>query len=453
MTAHTFNRFVSLCLDEFLNTDSASMMFHDEICHIICVYFEIVLVEKQFNFGTRRLVLCSQRDRSTSPLVYVCDVLTWRSQQEGERSCDAQHPPVGDVVRYPRQQARGQGEVDGDRHVGDERSPLRTHVLQHCSRQWSECAFHVLHDLPHNDEIFQQGNATCHQPKLNPIERIWDVWCGDPFVPKILHLLIAGICGYLFRRHGSISLHSRVAAGELNGRLTEDVHHGEAVVEGEAEQEPADAEGPEAGGKGGGAAGDDAHHVGADEGRHTAEAVRHPAEEQATQDGAAEEDRLRHRAQGPIQYSSGVITKNHGKPKLGWPDRESNPDPPECESCELPQRHLARYGGVRYVCEVEFPPVLASDPRPCWIRLVDTLNQHLRVVDGEHPAASGIRAVEWRSWPSWIFVASTQLEAAVLDTVDLDLESPEEERRGSLEDIHRVLERSSSAGEQLRTLG
>ncbi|KAJ8873782.1 hypothetical protein PR048_024616 [Dryococelus australis] len=38
----------------------------------------------------------------------------------------------------------------------------------------------------------------------------------------------------------------------------------------------------------------------------------------------------------PSQHSSGEIPESHGKPKSGWPDRESNPGPPECESSELP---------------------------------------------------------------------------------------------------------------------
>ncbi|KAJ8868865.1 hypothetical protein PR048_030406 [Dryococelus australis] len=33
-------------------------------------------------------------------------------------------------------------------------------------------------------------------------------------------------------------------------------------------------------------------------------------------------------------FAWGVISENHGKQKLGWPDRESNPVPPECESSE-----------------------------------------------------------------------------------------------------------------------
>ncbi|KAJ8869725.1 hypothetical protein PR048_028720 [Dryococelus australis] len=37
----------------------------------------------------------------------------------------------------------------------------------------------------------------------------------------------------------------------------------------------------------------------------------------------------------PSQHSPGVISENHGKPKSGWPDREPNPGPPECESIRL----------------------------------------------------------------------------------------------------------------------
>ncbi|KAJ8886296.1 hypothetical protein PR048_012507 [Dryococelus australis] len=44
----------------------------------------------------------------------------------------------------------------------------------------------------------------------------------------------------------------------------------------------------------------------------------------------------------PSQHSSGVISENQGKPKSGWPDRESNLGPPECESSELQLRHLTR---------------------------------------------------------------------------------------------------------------
>ncbi|KAJ8883164.1 hypothetical protein PR048_015004 [Dryococelus australis] len=34
----------------------------------------------------------------------------------------------------------------------------------------------------------------------------------------------------------------------------------------------------------------------------------------------------------PSQHSPGVVLETHGKPKSGWPDQESNPDPPEYES-------------------------------------------------------------------------------------------------------------------------
>ncbi|KAJ8893789.1 hypothetical protein PR048_006390 [Dryococelus australis] len=45
----------------------------------------------------------------------------------------------------------------------------------------------------------------------------------------------------------------------------------------------------------------------------------------------------------PSQHSPGVISEDHEKQKSGRPDQESNPDPPECESSELPLRHLARF--------------------------------------------------------------------------------------------------------------
>ncbi|KAJ8877455.1 hypothetical protein PR048_021910 [Dryococelus australis] len=45
----------------------------------------------------------------------------------------------------------------------------------------------------------------------------------------------------------------------------------------------------------------------------------------------------------PSQHSPGVISGNHGKPKSGWPDRESNPGPPErassCYHCNPPLGH------------------------------------------------------------------------------------------------------------------
>ncbi|KAJ8872213.1 hypothetical protein PR048_025815 [Dryococelus australis] len=46
------------------------------------------------------------------------------------------------------------------------------------------------------------------------------------------------------------------------------------------------------------------------------------------------------------QHSSEVISENHhGKQKSGWPVREPNSRPPECESSELPLHHLARSEG------------------------------------------------------------------------------------------------------------
>ncbi|KAJ8896882.1 hypothetical protein PR048_002228 [Dryococelus australis] len=45
----------------------------------------------------------------------------------------------------------------------------------------------------------------------------------------------------------------------------------------------------------------------------------------------------------PSQYSIGVISESHGGPKSGWPDRESNPGPPEYGSSVLSLRHLARH--------------------------------------------------------------------------------------------------------------
>ncbi|KAJ8897638.1 hypothetical protein PR048_002987 [Dryococelus australis] len=45
----------------------------------------------------------------------------------------------------------------------------------------------------------------------------------------------------------------------------------------------------------------------------------------------------------PYQHLPGMISGNHAKPKSGWLDRKPNPDPPECESSELPLRYLARY--------------------------------------------------------------------------------------------------------------
>ncbi|KAJ8881488.1 hypothetical protein PR048_017969 [Dryococelus australis] len=45
----------------------------------------------------------------------------------------------------------------------------------------------------------------------------------------------------------------------------------------------------------------------------------------------------------PSQHSPGVISGNHGNPKSGWPDRESNPGPPECESTAPPRSVLVTF--------------------------------------------------------------------------------------------------------------
>ncbi|KAJ8888573.1 hypothetical protein PR048_008064 [Dryococelus australis] len=42
-----------------------------------------------------------------------------------------------------------------------------------------------------------------------------------------------------------------------------------------------------------------------------------------------------------FNYSPRVVSENHGKPKSGWPRRESNPRPPECEFIVLALRLLA----------------------------------------------------------------------------------------------------------------
>ena len=72
--------------------------------------------------------------------------------------------------------------------------------------------------------------------------------------------------------------------------LTQNVHHGEAVVESHSHEEAAHAEGAEGAAEGRGDAADEAHEVGAHEGRDAAEAIGDPAEDQAAEDGAAEED-------------------------------------------------------------------------------------------------------------------------------------------------------------------
>ncbi|KAJ8890915.1 hypothetical protein PR048_010424 [Dryococelus australis] len=72
----------------------------------------------------------------------------------------------------------------------------------------------------------------------------------------------------------------------------------------------------------------------------------------------------------PSQHSPGVISENHGEPKSGCPDRESNSSPPECESIELPLRQLARswcrslVGLSPSVCEIA-----AESPRRDGVRM------------------------------------------------------------------------------------
>ncbi|KAJ8880027.1 hypothetical protein PR048_020649 [Dryococelus australis] len=59
----------------------------------------------------------------------------------------------------------------------------------------------------------------------------------------------------------------------------------------------------------------------------------------------------------PSQHLHGGIWKNHGKPKSRWPDRESNPRPPECESRDLGgyyQRGLESRRGLSEVGMDEF---------------------------------------------------------------------------------------------------
>jgi hypothetical protein len=83
-------------------------------------------------------------------------------------------------------------------------------------------------------------------------------------------------------------------------RFTENVHHGEAVVEGEAEEEAADGELPEAAGEDGGDAGYEADEVRADEGGDAPVAVGHPSEYQPTEYRTDEEDALSEGGQGRV---------------------------------------------------------------------------------------------------------------------------------------------------------
>lgn len=74
--------------------------------------------------------------------------------------------------------------------------------------------------------------------------------------------------------------------------LTEDVHHGEAVVEGEAKEEPADGELPEVAGEDGRQARDEADEIRPDESGYAAVTIGHPAEYHAAEDRPDEEDAL-----------------------------------------------------------------------------------------------------------------------------------------------------------------
>lgn len=73
---------------------------------------------------------------------------------------------------------------------------------------------------------------------------------------------------------------------------TQDVHHGEAVVEGDADEEPAEAEGREVVDGGGGDATQEPYDVGPHQGWYPAVPVGQPAEDEPAEDGAHEEDGL-----------------------------------------------------------------------------------------------------------------------------------------------------------------
>lgn len=73
---------------------------------------------------------------------------------------------------------------------------------------------------------------------------------------------------------------------------TQDVHHGETVVESEADEKSAQRELPETAGQGGRDARQEAGDVGADQRRYSAVSVGDPSEDQAAEDRADEEDAL-----------------------------------------------------------------------------------------------------------------------------------------------------------------
>ncbi|KAJ8898306.1 hypothetical protein PR048_003666 [Dryococelus australis] len=76
----------------------------------------------------------------------------------------------------------------------------------------------------------------------------------------------------------------------------------------------------------------------------------------------------------PSQYSPGVISEKHGKPKSGWPDRESNPGPPECESSE---RYHCATSLDGFHGDLPFPPSLHSGAAPFSPRLTFDGSQDL----------------------------------------------------------------------------
>ncbi|KAJ8869514.1 hypothetical protein PR048_028505 [Dryococelus australis] len=89
----------------------------------------------------------------------------------------------------------------------------------------------------------------------------------------------------------------------------------------------------------------------------------------------------------PSQDSPGVISGNHGKPKSGWPDRESNPGAPEFESGELPLRHL---GHVLFAMPEGWRLHRGGEEGGRPLRQVTWLSQHLPL-DGNVLPCRGLR--------------------------------------------------------------
>lgn len=81
---------------------------------------------------------------------------------------------------------------------------------------------------------------------------------------------------------------------------TENIHHGEAIVEGEADEEPAQRKLPETSGQGGRDARQEAGDIGTNQRRYSAVSVGDPSEDQAAEDGADEEDALGGRRQRTV---------------------------------------------------------------------------------------------------------------------------------------------------------